>query len=170
MRGTRKRAGYTLFELALACTVLVVVAGVSVPVAQSLFARPRVAATDDFIRARWAEARSLAQEEGRPYRFCVRPNSGQFRIAPDSPEFWDGGSLTSATDNIGTVKEGVLEEEVQFTGLGTGAAEDWVEAGCFLPDGTAREDVEIAFGRAGERTNRLRLRAASGAVTTVESP
>jgi Tfp pilus assembly protein FimT len=168
LRGTR--SAYTLFEVVLACGVLVVVASISLPVAQSLFAKPKMTAATDFVKARWAEAKNLAREEGRPYKFGVKANTGQFRIAPDSPEFWDGGNLDTAVNPVGTVKEGTLDEDVQFCQETSAAGGDWLNAGAFWSDGSPKEDVEIAFGKAGERPVRLRLSAASGAVSTLVSP
>ena len=49
-------------------------------------------------------------------------------------------------------------------------SQGWTRALTFLPDGTAREDVVVAFGKAGARALTLRVQGAVGAVTSGESP
>src|SRR5262249_39660996 len=116
------------------------------------------------------EARTRAQDEGRPYRFAVMDNSGSFRVAPDTPEFWDDASDNAAPNDPGQaalVVEGSLPSKVQFSAGETGAAPcgKWVPAVTFPPDGSAREDAEVAFPTRGAQPVVLRVRALTGAVT-----
>ena len=40
----------------------------------------KISAAADVVRARWADCRAKAQDESRPYRFSVIPDSGRFKI------------------------------------------------------------------------------------------
>ena len=80
------RRGYTLFEMILVVTVMLIIAGLATPlVFQGLFASSKVSAAADMVRARWADCRHQAVEHGRPYRFAVVPNTGKFIIEPYDP-------------------------------------------------------------------------------------
>src|SRR5580692_175694 len=80
------RRGYTLFEMILVVTVMLIVAGMATPlVFQGLFSSTKVSGAADMVRARWADCRHQAIEHGRPYRFAVIPNTGKFKIEPYDP-------------------------------------------------------------------------------------
>src|SRR5690348_16660356 len=83
---TRRRA-YTLFELLLVLALLIVMAAIAYPTLDSLYADFRLSSAADQVRACWAEGRAHAVEEGRPYRFAVVPERGNFRIAPDGADY-----------------------------------------------------------------------------------
>src|SRR5438094_6737810 len=85
-----KRRGVTIFEMVVVLAILIVAAAVATPTLRSLSGGTPLNAAADTVKARWAEARSRAVAEGRPYRFAIMENTGKFRVAPDSPEFWDG--------------------------------------------------------------------------------
>jgi hypothetical protein len=161
--------------MVLVMALLVVVGGVSVPLIQSMMSDAYVQNAQDLVRGRWAEMRLHAMNEGRPYRFAYRENTGSFRIAPESPDFWGeaGGSSNNTTD--AWVLESELPRDILFSQPGNAAAasatsQGWTRALTFLPDGTAREDVVVAFGKAGARALTLRVQGAVGAVTSGESP
>src|SRR5690349_19359062 len=95
----RRRPGFTLFELVLVLAVMVVVAAISYPSIDSVFNSYKVGTGADAVRAGWAKARAQAMNDGIPYRFSVMPNTGNFRIAPDLPDFWGGnGSSPDSMD------------------------------------------------------------------------
>jgi prepilin-type N-terminal cleavage/methylation domain-containing protein len=92
------RRGYTLFELMLVLAVIVIVASIASPlVFQGLHSEGKVDAAADMVRARWADCRSHAIEEGRPYCFRVIPNTGKFKIQPYDPSSEPGGGDMSTT-------------------------------------------------------------------------
>jgi hypothetical protein len=180
------RPAYTLFELVLVLAVLVVLAALIYPSFDSMYGGYRLTAAADMVRASWASARARALDEGRPYRFAVIQGKGNYRIAPDSPEFWagNGGSPdASGTDNQPLIVEETLPKGVRFASLeamrnngldqsgdsflppGSVDPSTWSTVATFLPDGTAREDVEIAFHGRGGRPLLLRLRGLTGIVT-----
>src|SRR5262245_36031751 len=80
------RPSFTLLEMVLVLALLVIMAAISLPAINEQYADYRVHAAADQVRARWADARTQAVNEGRAYRFAVVRNRGNFRVAPDSPE------------------------------------------------------------------------------------
>jgi len=178
-----KRRGFTLFEMMLAAAVLLVAAAAVTPSLSSLWGNTPINAAADSVKARMAEARSRAIAENRPYRFDVMDNSGTMRVAPDSPEFWDGtagdgSTMTSTDSNSGPaplVVEDTLPREIRFAGshtLGTDGQPEasgsgtWVCPVVFLPNGTTRQDAEIAFTESGGTQLVLKVQSTTGSITT----
>jgi len=163
------RRGFTMLEMLLVLAVVLVMAAVAAPSMEALQADSRLHAAADIIRARWADARARAAEDGIAYRFGVVQQSGKFRVAPDAAEFWSGdGPASLETDVPPLVLEDTLPRGVAFADAADpdgGGGGDYVPLITFLPDGTARENVEIAFRSGGGRGLILRLRALTGAVT-----
>ena len=91
-----KRSAYTLFEMVLVLALLVLLAGLSIPSIESMYADYRLQAAVDDVGGAWASLRARAIIEGRPYRFAV--NGGDFRGAPDDPAFWPGGDTPASSD------------------------------------------------------------------------
>lgn len=164
------RRGFTLLEVLLVVVVIVLLGAMAYPSIEVMYADVRLNAAADQIRGRWAEARTKAIEDGRPYRFAVQPG-GQYRIAPDSADFWDGGASDAPADSDAPPLE--VEESlpagVGFADGGTAADGDsggWQTIVTFLPDGTASRDVEVIFqSDAARRPLHLKLRGLTGSVT-----
>jgi len=139
-------------------------------------------AASDEIQGRWTEMRTRAIAEGQPYRFAIREKTGEFKIAPDTKEFWggDGEAATATSDVQPLVVEDKLPGKVVFqkyditccdscaAAQGQGGGGSWSHVLTFLPNGTAREDVQISFGQDGARSLTLVLRGMTGTVTTVD--
>lgn len=180
---TRARRGYTLVELMLVLVLILVVAVVSFPSLEAMKGNFELTAATDQVRAAWALARVRAVDEGRPYRFAVVPGKGNYRIAPDSGEFWKGTG--AIPDGNSTAKPLLVDEAlpkgVTFaigdtpvvanpaddTSLPVGSVDSgqYTSIATFLPDGTSRDDVRIVFSRKGVRPVVLRLRGITGAVS-----
>lgn len=170
-----KRTGYTLVEMVLVLLLLVVLAALAYPVVDNMYASSRLSAASDTVRARWSDARTHATEERRPYRFAIKDNTGSFRIAPDTDEFWDDGEEDLlANDQEAFVLEGSLPDRVYFGSSDAsgadGAAQEWRKLVTFQPDGSASDDVEVSFATSGASPVILRLRATTGTATTVALP
>jgi len=178
VRNTRR--GYTLLELVLVLGVLGISAAIAVPSVRSMFGNSRQVAAADMIKARWADARSFAREQGKPYRFALVDGTGAFRVAPDSSEFWDGAPGATPEANTDgqqcSVIDGSLPREVKFSSAGNDAQSTqaapqdggaWANAIVFLPDGTARQDATVAFVETGNtRPLYLKLHGNTGATST----
>jgi prepilin-type N-terminal cleavage/methylation domain-containing protein len=178
------RTGYTLLELVLVLALLVVIAAMIYPSAEGMYGHLRLSQGADAVRGAWAAARSHAIDEGRPYRFAIIPNQGNFRVAPDSSEFWgSNGQAQSSTDSPDPafILSETLPKGLRFaagdaapaagvqgqSSLPPGAInpEMWSSRTVFLPDGTASQSVEIVFGANGTMGLVLKLRDLTGAVT-----
>jgi prepilin-type N-terminal cleavage/methylation domain-containing protein len=163
------RRGYTLFELLVVLALLLLLAGLAVPSLETMYADYRLQAAVDQVRAKWAEARAHAVAEGRPYRFSTSADGGAFRVAPDDSDYWGGGGDASApagAPDAPLVFEDSLPKGIRFASADSApAAGDWSPVAVFLPDGTARNDVEILFQARYCTPILLRLRALTGGVT-----
>ena len=178
------RRGYTLLELMLVMALLVVVSAMVYPLAATMYGHLKLSQAADTVRGAWAEARTHAIDDGRPYRFAIIPNQGNFRVAPDSSEFW--GSSGAAEDAADTANPPFIMSQTLPKGLRFRATEEgapapaqgpsslppesigpemWSSRTVFLPDGTATQDVEIIFGADGTLGIVMKLRALTGAVT-----
>jgi hypothetical protein len=165
--------------------LLIVLAAFVYPSVDAMYGHSRLTQSADQVRAAWAAARAQAIDEGRPYRFAVVPNKGNYRVAPDSPDYWSGNTVPASLDpaNPTLVLSEALPKGIRFstadvpsgTVPATGEASSlptgnvppgmWSNKAVFFPDGTAREDVEVIFGAVGTREIILKLRALTGAVT-----
>lgn len=160
-----RRRGFTILELMLVLALIVVIAAIAVPSIDSMYSGVKLTSAADMVRGHWADARARAVEDGIPYRFAVVPQTGRFKISPDSE--------TSDAPVDGTdpplVVEATLPGNVTFAdGNDSGAAVsdgEYQSVAVFLPDGSASEDVEVGFRGRGPRTLMLRLRGLTGAVT-----
>jgi Tfp pilus assembly protein FimT len=169
-RPTRQRPAFTLLEILLVLAVLIALAAVAYPTLSAMYGDVKVKAAADNVRAAYADARSHAIEDGRPYRVSVQPGTGKFRIAPDNDTFWDGSDPSQATNNDGDappfINEGGLPNGIVFTGdLTTGGS--WSTVVVFNPDGGCSSDVEISLQESDDAATALviRVRAMTGAVT-----
>lgn len=180
---TRRRRGFTLLEIVLVMAIIVMFAAISFPAIEAMYADARLQGGSDSVRAAWSEAQAHAVNESRPYRFAVVPGKGNYRVAPDSAEFWngDGGNPSSDSENPAYVLEESMPRGMVFPeengnvpkvspndsslpegSVGVG---QWVTLATFLPDGTAQDDVEITLQYPGTRPIILRLRALTGTTT-----
>jgi hypothetical protein len=186
-RTRRQRPAYTLLEVVLVLAVLVMVTALAYPSIDGMWGHHRLTAALDEVRGTWASGRSHAIEEGQPYRFAVVVGKGNFRLAPDSPEYWDGSGGGQQASAGGpqqvAIITGALPRGVTFAngpggggggGAGGGNPDTVLESvspsqyqtlAVFLPDGTARDDVEIRFNVRGAAPAVLRLRSMTGVVS-----
>jgi type II secretion system protein H len=167
---TTRRSGYTLFELILVVAVMGIVAALAVPLIGTMYGDKKLTAAADMVRARWADARSRAAEEGRPYRFEVTPGTGKFRLVPHDDQ--TGGDATTSDD--APPIEGELPGEVKFSTEGltsgsSGSTDSSSNGIVFRPNGTADADSTITFTAPGSRPLVLTLRATTGCVTCEHS-
>jgi prepilin-type N-terminal cleavage/methylation domain-containing protein len=172
------RPGFTLFEVLLVLALIVLLAAITYPSVEAMYGGSKVTAAGDMVRAAWVEAQARAIDEGRSYRFAILPNQGNYRIAPDSPEFWAAnGAPGSGGAGHSRAFEDKLPKPVLFT-IANGSAPDvatapadstdgltWVSVVTFLPDGTAREDASVTVASRGTRPLVVHLRGLTGVIT-----
>jgi Tfp pilus assembly protein FimT len=176
------RSAYTLFEVVLVGAVLTILGAVSYPTLKNMYGAHKLNGAVDSVRAAWAEARSRAIDEGRPYRFSVEPNGTHYRVAPDEAEYWSGSAPANDPNGKGLVLEKALPGGVHFslgdeapaasTDASDSGKEDvskpsgnWSTGTVFLPNGTARDDVKITFQVRGVRPTAIQLRGLTGNVS-----
>jgi prepilin-type N-terminal cleavage/methylation domain-containing protein len=177
-----RRAGYTLLEITVVVALMCVIAALTVPSLLSMFSDARVNASGDMILARIADARSMAMEQGKPFRFGFLPGTGQFMVAPDDSDEWHSASQSSQETETDEMIRGQLLEDVLFStdmgsirsdsGPSTGGG--WQTGGVFLPNGSARaalnpdgtsvDDVTFYFGMRGQSPMGVRVRGFIGVV------
>ncbi|HEV3082764.1 MAG TPA: prepilin-type N-terminal cleavage/methylation domain-containing protein [Gemmataceae bacterium] len=196
LRVRDSREAFTLFELILVMALIVLLSAAIYPNIEAMYGDSKVTASGDMIRAAWAEAQAHAMNEGRPYRFAVRPYTGDFRVAPDGTDYWSGGAGAPDTHDPANpilVQETTLPKGVRFgapetsslnpgnnnaspaAGGSDSGSGSWDTVVTFLPDGTARiqgdqQDASIVINARGARPLECRIRGLTGVITvkTVE--
>lgn len=179
MRTRTRRAAFSLLETVIVLAILVIMTSLAYPSLRSMSGGYNMVGGVDSMRSAWAKARARAIEEGRPYRVGIEMNGSHYRIAPDHPEFWAGAGASSAdSQGQGMVVEDELPGGVRFTAsaeesnvgesgtsgkTGPVSLSAYSTAVVFLPDGTAREDVQVYFSVRGVRPRVLQLRGLTGA-------
>jgi len=177
VRKTRK--AYTLFELIMVLAIILVISALAYPSLTSSQSQTKGTASADSVKAAWTSARAQAMKENRPYRFAVVWNKGNYRVAPDSDEFWSG-SAPAASDPASAplIIDEALPEGVIFRSPDQGGSDSapsqtalppdaisqdmWASVVVFNPDGSASEDKEITFQAPGSSGTTLKLRAFTG--------
>jgi prepilin-type N-terminal cleavage/methylation domain-containing protein len=168
----KTRQAYTLMEVVLVLALVVILASMAWPVIDAMQAGPRLTAGTDTVRSAWSKARTRAVEERRAYRFAVKDNSGTFRVAPDTPEFWgDSEGMDDGLNADALVYENSLPDRVVFvpnseSGGEGQASDDWRTVVTFLPDGSASEDAELCLRTSGTSPTTLKLNGSTCAVST----
>ena len=102
----QRRQAFTLVEILLVVAVMVMIAAIGYPAVESFYLGVKVEAASDAVRAGWSEAQAHAVGEGRPYRFAIVPGKGNYRYAPDSADFWSGGTPKPDQDNPFIIVQG----------------------------------------------------------------
>ena len=110
-----RRSGFTILELMLVMTIIVIAAALAFPSFEAMMATSREFAARDMVRAYWAEMRAKATEENRAYRFAVTENTGNFRVAPDDDAYWSGNSTGDGVDDKPLIVAGSLPDGILFT-------------------------------------------------------
>jgi prepilin-type N-terminal cleavage/methylation domain-containing protein len=166
-----RQPGYTLVELLVVMAVIVLLGAIFLPSLTGVEGDRPIKAARDLLRARMAEARYRAMEDGIRYRLALSPDGRRVRVAPDDESFNDippaedeGGPLVS--DNVFplTVTATVVSDE---SGSATVDQYGWTRVATFEPLGTCRETVvEVELNQPGTYTLVVRLRGLTGNVQT----
>jgi len=174
-----RSAGYTLLEVSFVVAMMVLVAAIAVPSLINRMGESRVDASADMVRARLADARSMAIQLAKPVRFGFMPGTGHFQIAADDDPVWDSTTSTDPVDSDTLIRGDLLQDVVFGTDPGSisnsdtpSVATNWETGGVFLPeggsrgpfnpDGTSNDDARFYFGRAGSAPLAVELRGITG--------
>ncbi|MFL5343114.1 MAG: Tfp pilus assembly protein FimT/FimU [Gemmataceae bacterium] len=169
------RPGFTLLEVLLVMVIIAVMIGLATPSIEAMYADARVKAGSDHLRSRFAETRSHAIEEGRVYRFAVKPGQSGYKFAPDSTAHWDatGTNNSQQTDDdagtAATVVEDVMPNNITID-LGNNQAPATDSKGYttilrFFPDGSCDNDTTITLRLDDARPIDVSVRALTASVT-----
>ena len=115
--------------------ILVILMAAALPSFNAWYGDSVVRGAGDEIRRAWAEARARSIDNGVPYRYCEKSGTGDYRIAPDSDEFWNG----TADGADAKAMTGSLPTGIKFKATaGTVAAAIGVRLSFFFPTGPPR--------------------------------
>ncbi len=177
-RPNPRRRGYTILELLVVMTAVVILGSVAVPTIFGMQGDTRSKAGADMVRAAMNEARAKAMEDGQAYRLAVSSDQQHIRIAPDDDQAVNNNSSSGHDEGTGGpfVREENLPENVTASvllGQNEQSTQDqagWVRVATFLPDGTCREDsIEVELREPGVAPYVVRLRGLTGAVSVTRA-
>jgi type II secretory pathway pseudopilin PulG len=164
-------------ELVMVVGIMVTIAAIAVPNIAAMLGDARLDASADMIRARMADARSMATELNTPVRFGFISGTGRFQIAPDRSPAWDSSSHSGTIEDDDHITGELLEGVVFGTdpqGVSASGGGSWQVGGIFMPDGSARagvnpdgtttDDVTFYFGEAGSPPLAVRVHGVIGTV------
>jgi len=189
-RARSTRRGFTLLEMLLVLSLLVVMTSFAWPLLSGPFARQRVARAADQIRTEWARCRNRAMLSGDVYMFRYLQGSGQFQIeryAGLDVADASGTGTVSGTAQVplpasGGAQQEILPEGVTFLQDETLAdvrsqfvatdelstmTESWSAPILFYPDGTTSTTRITLVGDTG-RGIAVSLRGLTGIATVSE--
>lgn len=144
MRKPQLRPGMTLLELTLVLALLLILAVGVLPSVTAIKGNTRQKAAADLVRARLADARAKAMEDGVPYRIAFHQDGTRVRVGPDGPDFG-----TRPADTPGSaasrVTEDTLEEATAHVTHDSDTSDPeidqsgWVTVATCTAEGTCRE-------------------------------
>jgi type II secretory pathway pseudopilin PulG len=167
------RQAFTLFEVLLVLTLLVIIGSLIMPLFESGFASVRLRRATDQLLAAWSETRVRAIETGQIQQFRYQPATGNYRSEPWYPE----EVAPAIAEPVEPVADVVLPEEVVFvegdvasydpvagdqvTPLGQGGSGVWSSPVLFFPDGSTSA-ATILLRNERQVFQRATLRALTG--------
>jgi len=165
-------------EIMMVLVILVIIGALAIPCVTTMLQGNNLDAAEYTVTTELTKARNKAKEERRPYKFAVKVNTGEYRFAPDDDGFWGGsGNAGSSSDAScgtleSTVTTGSLPEKVCFSqpdGISNNSGNaDWSTFATFLADGTAVDDVSLSLTLEGFSAKVIRLKAATGTISTAQ--
>jgi type II secretory pathway pseudopilin PulG len=168
----QSRSAYTLLEIILVLAILVIVTALTVPSMQSMLADSRLTGAGDVVRGRLADARANAMSEGRPWKFGFIANTGVYQLAPEDSSEWDNASqeLVEKADVIRDelpkdIVFSLNQEDILNSQQALPPGPGWETIAIYLPEGYARDDTTVYFGKPGGGPNRAVLRGLTGSVS-----
>jgi prepilin-type N-terminal cleavage/methylation domain-containing protein len=168
----KARRGYTLLEMMLVLALIVVVGGITFPLAGLLLDSNKVTVAQDQVRTCFVRLRNVAMAQGRYYTFKVMENTGRYKLEPDEETELGGGNGAAPYIVEGELPTGVIFVRDTRALMGSGAAagdggayETWA---VFNPDGTSPQDALVIVGMPGHGARAIRIRGLTGAILQVD--
>jgi prepilin-type N-terminal cleavage/methylation domain-containing protein len=170
--GQHSRQGYTLLEIILVLALILILASISTLPMLSMLADARQSAAGDCVRARLADARANAMAESRPWKLAFIPNTGIYQLAPEDSSEWDNTS-TDVVEKEDVIRDelpkdvvfSLNQEDILNNQHALPAGSSWETIAIYVPEGHARDDVTVYFGKPGLGPNRAVLRGLTGSVS-----
>jgi type II secretory pathway pseudopilin PulG len=166
------RSAYTLMEIILVMAIIVIVGAISIPAMQTMLADARFSAAGDCVRGRLADTRANAMQEGRPWKLGFIANTGVYQLAPEDSSEWDNPSQELVEKADVTRDElpkdivfSLNQEDILNSQQALPPGPGWETIAIYLPDGSARDDATVYFGKPGMGPNRAVLRGLTGSVS-----
>jgi len=110
--------------------------------------------------------------EGRPWRLAFIANTGVYQLAPEDSSEWDSASqeLVAKPDGIRDelpkdIVFSLNQDDILSSQQALPAGPGWETIAIYLPDGSARDDATVYFGKPGMGPNRAVLRGLTGSVS-----
>ena len=165
-----RQSGYTLIEIIVVMAVIVLLGAVFIPILTSVEGDRPIKAAGDLMRARMAEARARAMDDGIAYRLALSQDGRRVRIAPDDQTQKavppDEGESSDSQNSDNVFPKGVTAHVVgDESGEATVDQYGWTRIATFEPLGTCRETVvEVELNQPGVYSLLVRMRGLTGNV------
>lgn len=189
---SRRRAGFTLLEVLLVLSVLVVIFSISWPSVARYMGEEAIRDSAQMVQSAAAGTRIKAIDTGLAYQFRYEPNGRRFAVIPlDPPENIDTTTIASVTNSGRSeypVLSGEIDESCRFISpedgfLSSAVVEQlpreafanlpdafdlsttaWAPPIVFYSDGTATDAIFRILDE-GQRSVELSVRGLTGAVS-----
>ena len=165
----RRHSGYTLIEIVVVMAVILILGAVFLPSLTGVEGDRPIKAAGDLLRARIADARSRAMDEGISYRLALSPDFRRVRITPDDQTLQSPPNESESQDPL--VSDNVFPKGVTARVVGDDSGEatvdqyGWTRIATFEPLGTCKETVvEVELNQPGVYSLVVRMRGLTGHV------
>ncbi len=185
-----RRRAFTLMELMLTLSLLVIIAALAWPVMDGPLANLRMRKAADKVRAEWVSARVEAMDTGRTFVFRYVPEKDRFVVKPhvrtETSGDWENtgaGSQGYGERPARTIRDSLprgitflasqTESDTRASGFGIDSdptvdpTSDWSDPILFYPDGTT-SSAELILRDEDGRCINLKLRGLTGEVNIGE--
>ncbi|MFO0938716.1 MAG: prepilin-type N-terminal cleavage/methylation domain-containing protein [Gemmataceae bacterium] len=170
------RPGYTMIEMVIVLAIIIILGAILMGTLSGVEGDRPIKAAGDMLRARIAEARAKAMEDGISYRLSLSQDGRQISIAPDDPtKAMSQMSMTTADSNDPSSSDNVFPKGVTARVLSEeGAAppidqNGWTRIATFEPLGTCKETVvEVQLSQTGVYSLLVRMRGLTGSVKFIK--